>query len=151
MIQLPSGWFPKSFYYDIGDDDVNDFYSTIKDKSPLATKSSMFYGLRQWDLFRYSLSLGMHYGKELDFKRKTANIPTEWLHDQDMIAIFAAVFSLKQNDLSILNEPKKIQTICENYANYGVRKLMEINSQVEMANPIAEYESLLNKAITKNN
>ena len=149
MIQLPSGWFPKNFYYDAGDPVVNDFYSTIENKSPLSTKSSMFHRLRQRDLFRYSLSLGIHYGKELDFKRKTANIPTEHLHDQDIIAIFSAVFSLKENDLSILQEPKKIQTICENYANYGVRKLIEINSQIEMANPISEYESLLNKIITK--
>ena len=148
MIQLPNGWFPKNFYYDVQDSDVNNFYSTIENKSPLSTKSSMFNGLRQWDIFRYSLSLGVYYGKELDFKRVSANIPTEWLHDQDIVAIFSAVFSLKENNLSILNEPKKIQTICENFANYGVRKLIDINSQVEMANPISEYESLLNKIIT---
>ena len=147
MIQLPSGWFTKNFYYDVGDPDVNNFYSKIENKSPLHTKSSMFHGLRQWDLFRYSLSLGVHYGKELDFKRKTANIPTEYIHDKDIVAIFSAVFSLKDNDLSILHEPKKIQTICENYANYGVRKLMEMNSQVEMANPISEYESQIKKVI----
>ena len=148
MIQLPNGWFPKNFYYDVQDSDVNNFYSTIENKSPLSTKSSMFNGLRQWDIFRYSLSLGVYYEKELDFKRVSANIPTEWLHDQDIVAIFSAVFSLKENNLSILNEPKKIQTICENFANYGIRKLMDINSQVEMANPISEYESLLNKIIT---
>ena len=148
MIQLPSGWFSTNFYYDVEDSDVDDFYSTVRDKSPLHTKSSMFHGLRQWDVFRYSLSLGMYYEKELDFKRKSAHIPTEHLHDQDIVAIFSAVFSLKDNDLSLLHEPKKIQTICENYANYGVRKLMEINSQVEMTNPISEYESLLNKIIS---
>jgi hypothetical protein len=149
LIQLPVGWFPKNFYYDVEDSDVNDFYSTFSEKSPIKTKSSMFNGLRQWDIFRYSLALGVYYEKELDFKRKSANIPTDHLRDQDIVSIFATVFSSKDNNLELLQEPKKIQTICENIANFGVRKLMEINSQVEMANPIAEYESQLNKLINE--
>jgi len=150
LIQLPAGWFTKNFYYDVDDTEVNDFYSKIENKSPISTKSSMFYGLRQWDIFRYSLSLGVHYGKELDFKRAAAHIPTEWLHDKDIVAMFAAAFSSKDVSLEILQDPKKIQTICENFANYGVRKLMEINSQIDMGNPVKEYESLLTDTISKN-
>ena len=150
MIQLPTGWFSTNFYYDLDDTEVNDFYSQIENKSPTYTKSSMFYGLRQWDIFRYSLALGVHYGKELDFKRVSAHIPTEWLHDKDIVAIFAAAFSSKDISLEILQDPKKIQTICENIANYGVRKLIEINSQIDMSNPVKEYESLLTDTISKN-
>ncbi len=151
MIQLPTRWFSSNFYYEVDDAEVNEFYSKIENKSPIVTKSSMFFGLRQWDIFRYSLALGVYHKKDLDFKRVSANIPTDWLHDQDIIAMFAAVFSSKDVSLEILQDPKKIQIMCENFANYGVRKLIEINSQIDMGNPIKEYESLLTDIISKNN
>lgn len=150
MIQLPIGWFSKNFYYDVNDVDVNNFYSQNENKSPIVTSTSIFYQKRLWDIFRYSLALGVHDERQLDFKRSSATIPTDHMHDQDIVAIFAAVFSVKDVNLEILQEPKKIQTICENFANYGVRKLMLINSQVDPANPIMAYESQLNEIINKN-
>ncbi len=150
MIALPLGWFAKNFFYDVEDEEVKNFYSKIENKSPLFTKSSMFYGLRQWDIFRYSLALGVQDGcKELDFKRVNANIPTDHLHDQDIVAMFAAIMSKENVNLEILQDPKKVQTTCENIANYGVRKLIEINSQVDMSNPIKEYETMLTKTISQ--
>ena len=131
MINLPPKYFAPNFYYDTNDKEVNDFYSELSQESAIKNQNTIFHKKIMWDIFRYSLSIGIREGKELDFKRSKANLPTDYMNDETKVAIFVAMFSLDDVDLSILKDPKKIQTTCENYANYGVRKLIKLVNDIE--------------------
>ena len=151
MINLPPKYFAKNFYYDTSDKEVKDFYSDLSEKSVLKNQNTIFHKKIMWDIFRYSLAIGIKEKQHLDFKRSNGNLPTEFMNDETIVAIFAAMFSLDKVDLSILRDAKKIQTTCENYANYGVRKLIKlINEFEDPQEPMKPYVEKFKEILSNN-
>ena len=90
-----------------------------------------------------------YYNERKPLVKRSNTIPVQYLKFEQISAILGVVFSLdgKESepkiDLSILNDPKQIRTICEEYANAGVERLIEFEKIRDSDNPISEYEKSL--------
>ena len=117
---------------------------------------SIFHGKLQWDVFITSMSIGRYYNERKPLVKRSNSIPVKYMKFEQISAVLGVVFSLdgKESepkiDLSILNDPKQIRTICEEYANAGVERLMEFEKIKDPDNPISEYEKSLKQFLEGN-
>ena len=137
----------KFWSYDVGVDEKKTFFAKGSGAGVVDDSNSIFYEKLLWDIFIHSMAIGRHYNERRPIVKPSSSIPVEYLKMDQISMILGVVFSLDGKekgdpkiDLSILNDPKEIQTICEEYANAGVERLMEHEKTRDSDNPISEYE-----------
>ena len=142
--------------YDSGNDAKKNFFAKGVATGIVEDENSIFYGKLQWDVFIYSMAIGIHFDERKPLVKRSQAIPVKYLKIEQISSILGVIFSLdgkKPNhpkiDLSILNNPKEIRTICEEYANGGVERLMEFEKLRDNDNTISEYEKSLKKFLEK--
>jgi len=132
------------FAYNTKNEDVKVFFSKEHPSSAVNSKDSFFHGMILWDVFLYAMAIGKFSNNRVEFSA-SANIPIEWAKEKHLWSMIAVVMSEPDVDLSIFDEPRKIATICEEYANGGVERLIEFERLRDPDNPISEYEKELYK------
>ena len=155
--KIVAGW-PK-VGYNQSDDRIRSFYT----KYAGATRDmhSMFAGKRLADIFIYSMVLGKHAGITEDYAKKSDrkdSIDIEYIAQRPeyiwmMLAIAVEeAWENKTDPLSTFENPReRILDVCERYANYGVRILMDMESRATTADPLTGYEKKFVEALTESN
>ena len=133
--------------YDAGVDIKKNFFATGTTGGIIDDENSIFHDKLLWDVFIHSMAIGRHYNERTPLVKHSNSLPVKYLKIEQISMILGVVFSLdgkekgeEKIDLSILNEPRQIQTICQEYANAGVERLIEFEKIRDSDNPISEYE-----------
>ena len=123
------------------------FYHTDKENEAciLRNKDSIFFGKTQWDIFTCAMAVGKKYNLRKPLKKRSNSIPVANAREEHIVQVLSVAFSEDDGDLSILQNPEKIRTICEEYANGGVLELIEWHTMGDSLNPWSEYEKELEK------
>lgn len=152
---------------DENDDEIKD-WMIIKNyyKETEKNEKSFFYNnksFRQLDIFFIAMSIGIHDGEFKPWEslprgiEKVKNMPTSAAlksEENKWLMIYAALRHISKNEIpleaiKILNDKKKIISICEGYANGGIRKVIELDNKGGLDSFIEEFESI-HKKIDKN-
>ena len=153
--KITSDW-DEYWSYDTGVDVKKNFFAYKVGTGIIEDSNSIFYRKLQWDVFITSMSIGRYYNERKPLVKRSNSMPVKYLKIEQISTILGVVFSLdgKENDpkidLSILNDSKQIRTICEEYANAGVERLIEFEKIRDPDNPISEYEKHLKQFLEGN-
>jgi len=142
--------------YDKGDEAKKRFFAKGTDSSVVEDENSMFHNKLQWDVFLYSMAIGRYLeikqggkGGRKPLSKRTDAMPVKYLKIEQISIILGVVFSLDDVDLSILNNPREIRDICEEYANAGVEELIRMEKTKDNDNPLSEYEKELRQFLDR--
>ena len=142
--------------YDAGDETKKNFFAKGVEKGVVDDRNSMFYKKIQWDVFLYSMAIGKHLemkeggkGGRKPLSKRADAMPVKYLKIEQISTILGVVFSLDDVDLSILNNPREIRNICEEYANAGVEELIRMEKTKDSDNPLSEYEKNMRQFLDK--
>lgn len=126
--RLTAGW-PKLFSYDKDNNAAATYYSQTDPNSAINTRDSFFYKKKGWDIFTYAMCIGKTLGPQvpINVSSQSNSIPLDYVDEWHVAAMLSIVMSEKGINLSIFDTPTKIRQICEQYANAGIDKLMEID------------------------
>ena len=131
--------------YDEKDDRISKFYSQQTDVGVTSNKHSIFYKKKAIDVFIAAMALGKKAGHKKDFSdgKKASNIPKEVMGRNSTYVWMMIAVALEETggDHTIFEQGHKIVEICEQYANYGIRELMEIDSQASADDPLRGFET----------
>lgn len=140
--KLVAGW-PK-VGYDKSDPRVFDFYRKMS--GTVTDKKSLFRGKRLADVFIFAMALGKHAGIKKPYEKKNDrndNIDIEYFATtpEYVWMLIAVAIEESNGDLNIFAEPKtKILDVCEQYANYGIGLLMDMEASATTSDPYYGYE-----------
>lgn len=140
---LQADW-PIHISYDKDQSEVDMFYSTIK--GAISDRNSDFYNKRQVDIFLFAMAIGKELNARKKIKAPSQSIRRDALTEEEMWLMCSVALSEKDADLDVLADSKKIVSICEEYSNGGINKLIQMENQID---PKKEYEEFLEKAINK--
>ena len=137
--------------YNEKDDRIKKFYS--QQIGATTDRNSIFYKKQQTDIFIAAMALGKKAGHKKDFSdwKKASNIPKEVMGRNSTYVWMMIAVALEETDgdHTIFEQGNKIVEICEQYANYGIRELMEIDSQASADDPLrgveTEFQELLDE------
>ena len=140
--KLTAGW-PK-VGYDGKDERVLNFYrrqsGTTKDRK------SFFAQKKLADVFIFAMALGKNADIKKPYEHKgdrRDTIDMEYFATRpEYVWMMIAIAIVESNgDLSIFEDPKaKIIDVCEQYANYGIRLLMDMEKCATVSDPHMGYE-----------
>ena len=122
---LVSNW-PEHISYDKSKEDVVNYYDKSQ-KGYTSKKHSFFYNKRNLDIFTYAMAIGKHYNEKLEVKNKSNSLPADSLKENEIWMMISVVFSEPNVDIKILSDGKEIVKICEQYANAGIEKLIDMD------------------------
>ena len=122
---LVSNW-PEHISYDKSNEDVVDYYGKYNN-GYTTKKHSFFYGKRNLDIFTYAMAIGKHYNTKRALKSKSISLPADSLKENEIWMMISVVFSEPNVDIKILSDGKEIVKICEQYANAGIEKLIDMD------------------------
>ena len=140
--QLQSDW-PNYMSYDKSDDTIEKFYSSIN--GVLAERSSIFYNKRQIDIFLLAMAIGKMRNAKKAIRSPSQSIRRDALDEQEVWLMCCVALSDDDAGLNTLADPKKILKTCEEYANGGIKILIELENQSDSNNK--QYEGFLEEAI----
>ena len=139
--------WPEYWSYDAGVEEKKDFFVRGVAKGVVDDPNALFYKKIQWDVFLYSMAIGRDLemkqggkGGRKPLSKRADAMPVKYLKIEQISRILGVVFSLDDVDLSILNNPREIRDICEQYANTGVEELLRMEKTRDDKNPLSEYE-----------
>ena len=140
--KLIAGW-PK-VGYDGENENIRNFYArmsgTIKDRK------SFFVHKKLADVFIFALALGKNAGIKKPYEKKSDRRDTI---DMEYFAstpeyvwmMIATAIEESNGDLRIFEDPKtRIIDVCEQYANYGIQLLMDMERRASTSDPYIGYE-----------
>lgn len=141
-IKLTAGW-PK-VGYDKKDERVLQFYAKMS--GTVADRKSFFARKKLADVFIFAMALG----KNADIKKPYDNkgdrrdtIDMEYIATTPEYVWMMIAIAIEESggDLTIFDDPKtKIIDVCEQYANYGIQLLMDMEQRVNTSDPYIGYE-----------
>ena len=134
--KIAAGW-PK-VGYNGEDEQILGFYA--KASGTVKSRTSMFAGKKLADIFIFAMALGKNAGIGQDYEKKSDrrdNIDMEYIANQPeylwmmiAVALEEAEKNKEKEILKIFDNPKeKIIDVCERYANYGIRLLMNMEKR----------------------
>ena len=137
--------------YDEKDDRIKKFYS--QGIGATTDKKSIFYKKYATDVFIAAMALGKKAGHKKDFSdgNKASNIPKEVMGRNSTYVWMMIAVALEETggDHTIFEQGHKIVEICEQYANYGIRELMEIDSKASADDPLRGFETQFQDLLTE--
>ena len=145
---LQADW-PEHLSYDKAVPGVEDFYSTIKGTT--TEQSSIFYKMRQIDIFIMAMAIGIEMKERRKVVRPSNTIKCNALTEIEVWMICSVALA-EERTLDVLARPSKIIRICEEYANRGIKFLMNLNMHTgsTISEPYEEYlEKLLDKYLPR--
>lgn len=152
--RISAGW-PKVGYDGDEKKDIAGFYA--RNKGATKSRTSLFAKKKLADIFIHAMALGRYkeipqeYDKASDRKDSIdmeyiANTP-EYMWMMISIALVEAEKN-GEDPLAIFDEPRtKILDVCERYANYGVKLLMDIDAEASISDPFSGYEKKFEKIL----
>ena len=105
-------------------DRLNIQKSNRKDYDRLLEKDSPFVGKENKDLFMMALIIGFHEETRVKLDRKEGFFLLYHLNDKEN-SIIKAIAVVKEGDLNILLDKKKVYSIVEEYAAGGIKLLKD--------------------------
>ena len=147
--KIVAGW-PK-VGYDGKNNKIQEFYS--KTSGQTKSRTSLFSHKKLADIFIFAMTLGKHEGIKKPYSKKSDrkdSIDMEYIASQpEYIWMMIAVAIDESNgDLEIFQDPKtKIIDVCEEYANYGIELLMNMESKASVSDPYFGYEEEFDKLL----
>jgi|APSaa5957512535_1039671.scaffolds.fasta_scaffold03848_5 hypothetical protein len=139
--KIVAGW--PNVGYDAENDAIREFYA--KSSGTVKSRTSMFAGKKLADIFIFAMTLGKNAGIKKEYDKKSDrkdSINMEYIANQPeyLWMMIAIAMEESQGDLKLFQEPRKIINICEQYANYGIELLMEMEGQASTSDPFSGYE-----------
>lgn len=140
--KLTAGW-PK-VGYDKEDERVLNFYAKMS--GTITDRKSFFTRKKLADVFIFAMALGKNAGIKKPYNNKGDRRDTI---DMEYIAatpeyvwmMIAIAIEESGGDLTIFENPKtKIIDVCEQYANYGIQLLMDMEERASASDPYIGYE-----------
>lgn len=136
------GW-PGKIGYDESDKKVLAFYAKLSGTT--TSKTSMFAKKRLADIFIYAMALGKNAGIKQDYKNKSDrkdSIDVEYFaQDPEYVWMMIATALEETNgDITIFEKPERIVQICEQYANYGIKLLIDMEEKATAKDQFIGYE-----------
>ena len=138
--------------YDDADENVRAFYS--QSTGTTTNKHSIFYKKFNTDVFITALALGKKAGKNgirKDFSdgKKAKNIPSEVFAKNPKYVWMMIAIALEEThgDDKIFESYGKLVEICEEYANYGIHLLMELDEKASVDDPYFGFEEKMQELI----
>ena len=137
------GW-PSAVSYDKSDFDVAKFYSQAGGVTQPSSQS-LFSKKKLTDIFMFSMALGKASKLSQDFKSsqdKSMTIDIEFFASQPhyIWMMIATALEETDGDMEIFEHPEKIVNICEKYANYGIKLLMDLDGDADGSRPYKGFE-----------
>lgn len=134
------------------------FYN--KQEGQVKDKDSMFSGKKLADIFIFSMVLGKNAGLMKEYEKKADrndNIDFEYIaRNPDYVWLMISIAieeAIKKGEdaLEIFAQPKeKIIDVCEKYANFGIKLLIDLDNKASAADPLIGYEELMEELLEKN-
>ena len=137
--KLTYDWEPH-FSYDKNDEEVVSFYSVDKPESATNDIGSIFYKKTLWDIFVCAMAIGKHKEARKPLVKPSKSIPVDFIKENHIVSMLGVAFSDESVGLEILQNPKELRVICEEYANGGIEFLIEMKKVRDHDNPLSEYE-----------
>ena len=144
--KLTAGW-PK-VGYNGEDEDVRNFYARIS--GTIKDRKSFFVHKKLADVFIFALALGKHAGIKKPYEKKgdrRDTIDMEYFASRPEYVwmMIATAIDESNGDLGIFEDPKsRIIDVCEQYANYGIQLLMDMEGRASASDPYIGYEEKFN-------
>ena len=137
--KLTYDWEPY-FSYDKTDDEVVSFYSADRPESATNDAGSIFYKKTLWDIFVYAMAIGKSKELRKQLVKPSRTIPVDAIKEHHIVSMLGVAFSDESIGLEILQNPKDLRIICEEYANGGIDFLIEMKKLRDHDNPLSELE-----------
>ena len=131
--------------YDKAVSGAESFYSTIN--GTVTEKSSIFYSKNQTDIFILAMAMGVELGERQKLARPSQTIRRDALTEME-VWIMCSVALAEEHTLDVLANPSKMIRICEEYANGGIKSLMNLN-MLSGSNILEPYEKSLEDLLDK--
>ena len=149
--KIAAGW-PK-VGYNGENDEVRDFY--VRAAGKIKDRTSMFEHKKLADIFIFAMALGKKEGIRKPYPKKSDRRDTI---DMEYIAVqpeylwmmIAVAIEESNGDLEIFQDPReKIINVCEEYANYGIELLIDMEKQASTSEPFLGYERKFEELLEK--
>ena len=148
--KFTAGW-PKVGYN--GENDaIRNFYSKYSGKTK--DRTSLFAFKKLVDIFIFAMTLGKKANIRKSYERKSdrrESIDFEYIAQQPEYVWMMIAIAIEESNgnLDIFREPQtKIINICEEYANYGIELLIDMEErQNSTSDPHAGYEKKFNELL----
>jgi|TARA_B110000495_G_C22915738_1_gene534897 hypothetical protein len=137
--KLTYDWEPY-FSYDKIDEGVVSFYSADRPESATNDAGSIFYKKTLWDIFVYAMAIGKSKELRKPVVKPSRTIPVDAIKEHHIVSMLGVAFSDESVGLEILQNPKDLRIICEEYANGGIDFLIEMKKLRDYDNPLSELE-----------
>lgn len=121
--RMTAEW-PEYISYDIEEVDVGEYYSV--DTGAVTQRRSMFYNKRLIDIFLCAMSIGCKLKRRKPIKKRKKTIPKDSFQEDEIWVMIATALS-EEIDLGMLEDSKVVVSVCEEYANGGIKHLMRID------------------------
>ncbi len=144
---LQADW-PENISYD-KTPEIENFYSMVG--GTIRERTSIFYQKRQMDIFLLAMAMGIELGEKKKLTKPSQTIPRSVLTEME-VWMMCSVALAEERTLDVLANPSKIIKICEEYANGGIKFLMNLNegSSRVVSEPYEDYlEDLLDKYLPR--
>lgn len=128
------------FSYDKDDEEIILFYSIDKPESAVNDIGSIFYKKTLWDVFTCAMAIGKFKNDRKPLVKRSNSIPVEYLKENHLVAMIGVAFADENVGLEILQNPKELRIICEEYANAGIHYLIEMKKLRDHDNTYSEDE-----------
>ena len=151
--KIVAGW-PKVGYNGANLEILN-FYSREIGKTK--DRHSLFAHKKLADIFIFSMTLGKKAGIKTPYEKKTDrkdSIDIEYIANQPeyLWMMIAVAIEESKGDLEIFQDPKtKIIDVCEEYANYGIGLLIDMDRRASASDPYLGYEEKFAELLKKLN
>ena len=140
--KFTAGW-PK-VGYDGENDAIKNFYAKYSGKTK--DRTSFFASKKLADIFIFAMTLGKKEGIKKPYEKKSdrkESIDFEYIAQQPEYVWMMIAIAIEESngDLEIFRDPQtKIIKVCEEYANYGIELLINMEDQNKTSDPYAGYE-----------
>lgn len=115
----------------------------------LLQEQEFFNGRTNKELFMMAMTIGFHEGSPMNFKKgeKDGFFLLKDLNDEEKSLFYS--IAAAEKDLNVLSNEDEVYTICEEYANCGIKLLKEKISSGEFGSFIKRFETELLEMIKK--
>lgn len=120
--------WPKYIAYEKGDakdSKIADYYNAKS--GAVQDPDSFFYLKTGPDIFLMAMAIGVETGNFTALKNSANNIPKSALSDNAIWIMISVALAEEKSNLHTLQNGDEIVRICEEYANYGINKLITMD------------------------
>lgn len=142
--RLTEGW-PENISYNEGDKEIDDYYD--KNTGAVSKRTSFFYKKRLLDIFIYAMAIGKKLDSHTPFTARSSTMPVDALKEDEIWLMISVALSETNNDLKLFENPKEIVRLCEEYANAGIKTLIELDRITSNDNPNGLFEEKLQELL----